>query len=399
MANNIWQKATKFAATALELLKRQVKLPALLTNRYTVADFAGAEGDVVNVRRPPILRAREKGWRNNNAIEVDTLEQTKIQVALDSHPYSAVALTSEEATLDEVNYVRDVQAPQVQALLDFFEDTIVHALQGADYTLGVVFDPESADTKQSDPRKVASRARKLFQDAHVPTTGRYWLVGSAVAEAIRDHEKLLDVDTSGLPEAVRDGVVTRLSGFTIIEVDALDEGESYFMHESAVALATVAPVVPQGAAKGGAVAAGNGLAVTQVWDYDGDHLNDRSVVHAFVGATPVLDPEIGSDGTILHDSEGKVSLTFVRAIKVSFGSPAPAGATKFTFTPPDEGTFNLTVDGETVAGIAFDASNSDIADALNSLDGVSGAKVTGNTIKTIRFTEPVILTASAGTVA
>src|SRR5690606_31389684 len=121
---------------------------------------------------------------------------------------------------------------------------------------------------------------------------------------------------------LRDGVVGKLAGFTIVEIDALGEDESYFVHNTALAVAAVAPVVPQGAPKGGGVAAGQGLAVTQVWDYDGTHMKDRSVVHAFTGAAPILDPEIGDDGRIIVDGDGEAQMEFVRAIKVTFGSDA-----------------------------------------------------------------------------
>src|SRR5690349_2807967 len=122
---NIFQKGTKFAQTALALLRRQVKTASLFTTRYGIADFRGAEGDVINVKRPPVLRARDKGWRNDNAIVFDRLVQSKIQIRLDKHPYSAVELSPEEYTLDEVDYVRDVQAPQVQSLVDWYEDLVV----------------------------------------------------------------------------------------------------------------------------------------------------------------------------------------------------------------------------------------------------------------------------------
>ncbi len=105
-----------------------------------------------------------------------------------------------------------------------------------------------------------------------------------MSEAIAGYEKLLDVDTAGLPEALREGVVGRLAGFTIVELDELDPTASYFVHESAIAVANVARSC-RSVAKGGGVAAGNGLAVTQLWDYDSDHLKDRSIVHAFAGAS------------------------------------------------------------------------------------------------------------------
>lgn len=399
---NVFEKGTKFAATALELLRRQVKAPALLANKFGKADFVGAAGDVLNIKRPPLLRARDKGWRSANAIVVDDITQSSIQVSLTQFPYNAVHLSPEEATLDEVQFVRDIQGPQVQAMLEFFEDAVFDTLGAADFVFEVSFDPTageatSAAAKISDPRKVASRARKYFTDAKVPTSGRYWWVGSAVAEAIRDNDKLLDVDTSGLPEALREGVITKLSGFIVIEMDALDENESYFVHDTCVALAAVAPVVPTGAKGGGSLSAG-GIGITQIFDYDSAAAKDRSIVEAFCGAAVVKDPEIDPvTKLIVVDGSGNPVMDFYRAIKVIFG--VPVAAEGFVWTSeitgaPTGGVWTLLVDGDTTADIAFDATNAAIAAALNLLDGVSGVKVTGTAVKTVTFTEPVLLTAA-----
>lgn len=393
---NIFVKGQKLAATALALLRRQVKAPGLFTYKFGISDFKGAEGDVVNIKRPAVLVAREKPWRGDDAIVVDRLANSKIQVKLNRHIYSAVALSPEEETLDEVDYVRDVQAPQVQAILDFFENIVVGALRVASFVFGVTFNPASGSAVESDARKVAVRARKLAQKAHWPLTGRYWLVGANVSEAIATHDKLLEVDAAGLPEALREGVVGRLGGWTIVELDALGDDESYFVHETAIAIATVAPAVPNGVAKGGGVAAGNGLAVTQLWDYDSDHLKDRSIVHAFAGATAVLDPEQDADtGAIIRDENDEVALKFQRAIKVTFGA---GGSEKASYTltitgAPTGGTFTITVDGQTTDAIAYNASNADIAKELNELTGVSSAKVSGNAFpgnaKTVTFNERI----------
>lgn len=326
MADNIFTKGTKFAQTALALLRKTIKAPGLFTTKYGVADFRGAEGDVIGVKRPAVLAARRKEWRGDDKIVIDKLVNTKIQVELNEHVYSAVELSPEEETLDEVDYVRDVQAPQVDAVARDVAAVVVSALTGATFVNSVKFNPNSADPIESDPRKVAIRARKLFQKAYVPATGRYWLVGADISEAIAGYEKLLDVDTAGIPEALRDGVVGRLGGFTIVELDELDPTASYFVHESAIAWVVVAPVVPNGVAKGGGVAAGNGIAVTQLWDYDSDYLRDRSIVHAFAGASPVTDPKTNADGTLVLDGDNKPTLQFVRGVKVTYSTTAPSGS-------------------------------------------------------------------------
>lgn len=393
---NIFVKGQRLAQTALALLQREVKAPTLFTYKLGKADFVGQLDDTVMVKRPGVLVARDKGWRNDDAIVIDRLANSKMPIALNHFPYNAVALSPEEETLDEIDYIRDVQAPQVRAILVWFENLVVTTLAAAPFTFGVTFNPASGTAVESDPRKVAIRARKLFQQAHVPTTGRYWLVGSDVSEAIASYEKLLDVDTAGIPEALRDGVVGKLGGFIIIELDALQPTESYFVHESALAIANVAPVVPNGVAKGGGVAAGQGLAVTQIWDYDSDHLKDRSVVYSFAGAAAVLDPEQAADGSIVRDENDAVEMKFQRAIKVTFGA---GGAEKPTYSlaitgTPTGGTFTITVDGQTTDPIAYNATNAVIQSEINELSGVSGAKVTGTTPKTITLNERVTASAS-----
>ena len=316
--SNVFENPEKFAGTALELLRKEIKGAGLFVHKYGIADYSGAQGDVINIKRPPILRARDAGFRTRNTLVVDDIVQGKIQVALTKHPYSRVGLSPEEATLDEVDYVRDVQAPQVRAMVEDFDESIAGALAGATFIHSVAYDPVATDNT-GDPRKVARRAKRMLDTSKVPAAGRYWLVGAAVSESIASIDKLLDVDTSGTPEALRDGVVGRLSGFTIIDWPSLGDDESYFVHETAVALSTVAPVVPRGAAAGATISA-DGLAVTQVWSYGDDTMQDRSTVHAFTGATPVTDPEIGADGGVLIVSD-EVQYEFIRAVKVTFTDP------------------------------------------------------------------------------
>lgn len=393
---NIFEKATKFSGTALALLRRQVKLPTIFVNRYGIADFRGAEGDVVNVKRPPLLRARDKGWRSANSLIVDDLTQSKIQVRLDKFPYSAVHLSPEEATLDEVEFVRDIQAPQVQSMIEFYEEVIVGALGAADFVLEVNFTPTTPATAYNhDPATVALRARKLFVDNKVPTTGIYWLVGSTVSENIAGHPRLLAVDTSGLSEALRDGIVGKLGVFIVVEVPALAPEVSYFVHETAVAIANVAPVVPRGATSGSSIAA-NGMAITQIFDYDSAAAKDRAIVQSFVGAALVLDPETDVDGKIIIGGDGKPQMDFFRAVKVTFGSSSAKTSwvldSSGTVTG---GTYTVTVDGETTAAIAFNATNAQIKTALEALAGVASVTVTGTTDKTVVFPAAVIVSVTS----
>lgn len=322
---NVFVKAEKLASTAVALLKKDVGVAGIFTNRYGVADFAGSKGDVVGVKRPAVLAAREKAWRGNDSIIVDELINTKIQVVLNKHPYNAVELTAEETTLDEIEYVRDVQVPQVEALTAWYENLIVSTLRNATYVNTATYDLESSNEYESSAIKVAANARRLFQKSHVPAAGRFWLVGADVAASIASTKELEAVDTSGLPEALREGVVGRLKGINVVELDYLNDEESYFVHSSALAIANVAPVIPPGVVAGGSSSTTNGFAVTQLWDYSSDKMNTRSVVHSFAGANVIEDPKLKADGTLDLDVDGAPKLQFVRGIKVTFkGNPFSA---------------------------------------------------------------------------
>lgn len=333
---NVFLNPEKYLPTALALLQREIKGAGLFVHKFGQADYSGAEGDTVMIKRPPVLVARDAGFRSRNTpLVVDSIIQSRIAVKLTKHPYSRVGLSPEEATLDQVSYVRDVQAPQVRAMVEDFDDSIAAALADATFVHEVDF-KEGATGKTGDPRKVAIAGKAKLDSSNVPSAGRFWLVGASVSAAVAAYDKLLDVDTAGIPEALRDGVVGRLAGFTIIDWPALDDNESYFVHNTAVALSTVAPVVPNGAAAGGSLAA-KGLAVTQVWSYGDDQLQDRSTVHAFTGATPIEDPKIldadkldTTETTVLQRKgeieldDGEPVMQFVRAVKVNF-TPEASG--------------------------------------------------------------------------
>lgn len=333
---NVFQNPEKYAATALPILERELKGAGLFVHRYGISEYSGAKGDKIMIKRPPVLVARDAGFRTRQSLVVDDLITSRIEVALTNHPYSRVGLSPEEATLDAVDYARDVQRPQVRAISEAFDASIASALGGATFVNTVAFKEGGGGASDpswvGDPRKVAIQAKKKLDAANVPSDGRYWLVGANVSAAVAAYDKLLDVDTAGIPEALRDGVVGRLAGFTVIDWPALADNESYFTHNTAVALSAVAPVVPRGAAAGGSIA-GQGLAVTQVWSYGDDTMQDRSTVHAFTGATAVTDPKIlkadkaedktaGTPaqraGEIELDADGEPVMHFVRAVKVTF---------------------------------------------------------------------------------
>src|SRR5688572_10574306 len=101
---NTFLKPEVIARTALQLLQREIVLPRLVW-RFGQADFQGAKDDTITLRLPAVLTARDYEWRTRTAaIVIDDLTEVGVDVTLDTHPYSAVAITDEQLTLDIVSF-------------------------------------------------------------------------------------------------------------------------------------------------------------------------------------------------------------------------------------------------------------------------------------------------------
>jgi len=85
---------TRVASVAMSVLARQLVLPATVY-RNAEAEFTGRTGDTITIRKPASLEANTYASRTS-AIEVDSLTETGVAVAIDNHLYSAVAVTDEQ---------------------------------------------------------------------------------------------------------------------------------------------------------------------------------------------------------------------------------------------------------------------------------------------------------------
>jgi coat protein Gp5 len=280
---NTFLKPEVIAQTALDLLQREIILPRLVW-RFGKSDFAGAKDDTITVRVPAVLTARDYEWRTRGAaIELDDVTETGVDVTLDTHPYSAVAVTDEQLTLDIRDFGAQVLQPQVRAVAERLENLIASTLGGA-----IV--PAAAEIAHTigttDGYVTAVRARRVLNEQNVPMAGRVLLLGAALEEDFLNSDHLTLVDQSGSDSALRDGTLGRILGFTVVTSNAIDPDIGYAFHKTAIAFGNVAPVVPDGATSGASVDTDN-LAMRWIRDYDPNYLRDRSVVSSFAGAASV----------------------------------------------------------------------------------------------------------------
>lgn len=275
-----------YARTALGLLTRQIDLPAVVWRDFE-SEFSGRIGDTVTVRIPATTTAREWDIDNNRAVPIttDTLTEDSFPVQLTKIPYSAVQVTDEEWDLKIENFGTQVLLPQVRAVAEKIEGYLATAMQTASYDVELSVD-------EDDPYLTLVDARKALNDANVPLSERFAVVGSSVEAAILKSSRFKPLESAVTQSAFSDATLGRIAGFTVVSSNAIDEGEAYCFHRTAYILSTRAPRVPQGA-KQGASESYQGLAATWTQDYDPDYLRDRSVVRAFAGAQAVT--EGGSD--------------------------------------------------------------------------------------------------------
>lgn len=296
-----WLKANKILRTALALLQREIVLPRTVWS-FGRGDFAGAANDTVTLRLPAILTARDYEWRTrNNPIQMDDLTERGVDITLNKHPYSAVAITDEQMELDIVSFSEQVSMPQVRAVAERLEGYIGDALAAAPWKETVAY---AADTGSAYEAVVD--ARKILNSANVPMSDRFLLLGTGVEAAFLKDDHLNKFDQSGSSDALREAQIGRIAGFTATVTNSIPEDAMYAYHRTAVAWANFAPRVPEGATAGASESYA-GLAMRWIRDYDPNFLRDRAVVSSFAGVTPVTDgPLIDSDADTQVDDPSVV---------------------------------------------------------------------------------------------
>lgn len=342
---NAFLKPETIVNTGLGILKRELVLGNLFTT-LTKDDFKGAKNDTVSFRIPAVLTAREYAWRNDRStpIVIDDLTETKVDVTLNHDLYSAVRITDEQLTLDIADFGYQVLSPQLRAVGEAAEGIIATALAGATFNKEIDF-IEGGTGKTGDPYLVAVEARKWLNKANVPQANRYLLLGADVEAAFLASDKLVRVDASGSDNALREAVIGRIAGFTVVVSNSIDGQAAYAVHSTAVVVGTVAPTNPAGAVKSAANSY-QGWAMRWLQDYDPTILSDRSIVSTFAGATAVADG---------------VATDVIRAVKINF--QATSDLPVVTAATPSAASVGTTI---TIKGTDF-----------NGVTGATGVKVGG----------------------
>lgn len=310
--NNVKVEAV-IASAAIGLLERDSILAGTIW-RDAAADFRGKKNDTVSVRLPAYAVANKRTLRANASRVRSTLSERKVDISLDSDLQVDVALTDENQTLDVQSIVSDITAPSVGAIIRAIDEEIADTMESASYEVEIAWD-------SSNPYESLVDARIALDDHNVPDAGRFLVVGTELQAQLLKDELLVPVNVSGSSDTLRRGVIGQVGGFDVLVSKTLSPGVGFAYHRTAFALASRAPVVPQGVAWGQSVSSGGfAIRVMQHLTQDDDKDLLNIVFHdTWIGVGVVKD-----NGTI--DQNGKFTPSvdpsnpandkFVRAVKL-----------------------------------------------------------------------------------
>lgn len=275
---NTFLNGSIISRTAVGLLARQLVLPQTVT-RVAQTEFGGGNGDTVTVRVRTKVAARTQSTPGS-AITYDDLTETSVALQV-SHLYNGVKVTDEDLTLEIADFGAQVLDPQVAGIAEGAEDEIGTAMNGlaVDDSFAVAATDDDTEGKILD-------AREALSSSDVPAGDRFLAVSPEIATRLLKIDKFVRVNESGSDSALRDAILGRIYGFTVVESNALTSGTAVAYHRSSFAFANFAPDVPNGVADGAATMAA-GVALRWIRHYDPDILSERSVVSTFAGAAAV----------------------------------------------------------------------------------------------------------------
>lgn len=306
-------RAEQVVAGAIGLLQRKVILPQLVW-RDPGGSFVGAKNDTVTLSVPAYTNSRSRVMRSNTAIIVDDLDETSVDIKLDTHVYKAVGITDEQMTLDITNFGQQVLQPVTDSVARGIENVVVAKMVAAPYDAS-----HSLELDADDPWRSLVRGRTVLNKSNVPAGDRFLAVGADVEEVLLNDEKFIRTDfitSLGSTDALTGATIGKIAGIPVISVPGLDPDHAVMAHKTAFALSLVAPVVPAGA-PWGTVASYSGYTLRALRDYEPQATNgprDRLLSDVFAGCDFVGDRGV-IDGQGVFQPDAQQGSKFVRAVK------------------------------------------------------------------------------------
>lgn len=315
-------KPEKLAATAAELMERELVVPKLFA-RKGIEEFKGAKDDTINVRVPGILPARDYEWRNNRAqpLLFDEYRERKLAVRFGGNAYSATMLTDEQREMDFMGWTQDILPAQSRAVARKLEYGAIKALKDGKYSVTIGANGKAA-APAGNVLAAILEARHALNRMGASKVKRTLLVGSDWDTILQSDGALLagNVGNTIAESAFADALLGKVKGFDIVVSEDIAPDEAYALTGDSFVFLNAAPGVPDSAVAGASMLSQDGIAMRWLRDYDPQYQVERSTVNTWYGYQQVLDPVIyvNDDGQeVVSDDEYNI-----RSVKLTLGDVA-----------------------------------------------------------------------------
>jgi hypothetical protein len=279
------------SAALATLYNTTVLLP--LVNRDYDSDFQGKQGDTITVRTPASFIVDE--FDRSTGIVLQDPTEGSFTVTLDKLLDVSFPITAEELTLELRSFEEQLLNPAMEAISQDVDGRLAEQLVDAAATSGGGGTADGTGTSLGERHAAFRAARRILGRNKLPLNERYAVVSPEAVELITSDQLVLQANTSGSTQALRDGGVGRLSGFDSYESQVFGYGpadrgqaDGVAFHRSAVAAVTRTLEKPDGVAPNQvSVQNYKGLGLRVVKDYDVDKKQDVISIDLLFGTSTI----------------------------------------------------------------------------------------------------------------
>lgn len=270
----------ELSSTFLPVLRDRTLMPGLITINAEAAARAHV-GKKVSMAKMRRRAATRRVLGATTAITMTSSVEDEVSITLTEDIYDARPITDAELTLDIRDFGTQVMDPMLRAVADEIDSDIAALIEGATYPAA----GQIAYTAGAGPLVPVISARSVLNTNEVPMDGRILLVGDDLEQELLGLPQLAEFDKSGTTSTLRDAILGRLYGFTVVAAgNKIAADKAYAFHRSAFMAAMRGPIVPAGAVSGSS-SSYEGVPLTILRDYDADTSQDRLLMRVFYGDT------------------------------------------------------------------------------------------------------------------
>lgn len=265
------------AREALMALRSNTIVSSLVHRDYEAEFSAGAIGDTVQIKAPPVFTAQEF----TTSVSVQNITQTKVDLTLEKHFDVSVEVTSKEMTLELDDFSRTIVIPAMEAIAEKM-DTYIYSKYVDIYNY--------IGTAGTPPASLANMADiSAFGDTlKISPMNRLGLVNPAAKAKILSVSDLVRTESRGDSEAIRRAMLGEILGVNYAGVHnvqkhtggTLSDGTSKAALVNGAVLADAVTMNIDSTTLTGTLVKGDVFTVAGVYRYDGTSLMQFVVTNA-----------------------------------------------------------------------------------------------------------------------